>query len=320
MKQRVFCMLCAALVLLSACGKKPEEPEKEARLTVLTATYPLYTVAGTLTEGVDGVEVERLATGNISCLHDYTLSVGDMKMIEGADLIALNGVGLEGFMEDALASAKAPVIDTSQGVELLEALSHHHGEGEEHDHGHYDPHIWLDPDNLIVMARNLEKGLAQADPDHADRYSQNLAALESTVEAWEDRMEEQLDALRPTVEFSGLITFHDGFQYFADAFDLPLLAAIEEEAGSEASAKEINAITALVKERSIPVIFTEKNGSDATAKAIARETGCAVAQLDMLMSGEGRYVQDYLDGLSADLTAVINGFAGSEVSVTTPGE
>ena len=114
------------------------------------------------------------------------------------------------------------------------------------------------------------------------------------------------------VKVGGLIAFHDGFQYFADAFDLPLLAAIEEEAGSEASAKEINDITTLVKEHGIPVIFTEKNGSDATAQAIARETGCAVMELDMLMSGSGTCVQDYLDGLSADLTTVVNGFQDAQ--------
>ena len=75
------------------------------------------------------------------------------------------------------------------------------------------------------------------------------------------------------MDFSGLITFHDGFQYFAAAYDLPLLASIEEEAGSEASAKEIVEITDLVKEKGIPVIFTEVNGSDATAQAIRRENG-----------------------------------------------
>lgn len=310
MKKRVLCILCAALMLLTACGKK-EEPQSDTRLNVLTTTYPLYTVARSLTEGVDGVVVERLATGNISCLHDYTLSVGDMKMIEGADLIAINGVDLEAFMSDALAAAQAPVVDTSAGVELLENLAHHHEEGDDHDHGHYDPHIWMDPDNLSTMAENLAEALASADPDNQDKYSANLEAVEQAIDACEEQMEETLAQISDG-EVGGLITFHDGFQYFAHAFELPLLAAIEEEAGSEASAKEINDITALVKEHHIPVIFTEKNGSDATAQAIARETGCAVMELDMLMSGSGERVQDYLEGLSANVTTVVNGFAAAQ--------
>ena len=115
------------------------------------------------------------------------------------------------------------------------------------------------------------------------------------------------------VDFSGLITFHDGFQYFAAAYDLPLLASIEEEAGSEASAKEIVEITDLVKEKGIPVIFTEVNGSDATAQAIRRETGCAVEQLTMIMDGPDDQLENYYNALLANAKAVIDGFAGEEL-------
>ena len=120
-------------------------------------------------------------------------------------------------------------------------------------------------------------------------------------------------ARRQEVDFSGLITFHDGFQYFAAAYDLPLLASIEEEAGSEASAKEIVEITDLVKEKGIPVIFTEVNGSDATAQAIHRETGCAVAQLTMVMDGPDDQLVNYSNALLANAKAVIDGFAGEEL-------
>ena len=117
------------------------------------------------------------------------------------------------------------------------------------------------------------------------------------------------------MELSGLVTFHDGFRYFAQFLDVPLLASIEEEEGSEASAKEINEITALVKEYNLPVIFTEVNGSDATAQAISRETGCAVAQLTMLMDGPdgGTLSNDYCGGLMENIRVIVNSFAGEEV-------
>ena len=265
---------------------------EEARLTVLASTYPVYLAARSVAEGVEGVSVLRLETGAVSCLHDYTLTVGDMKKLEGADVVALNGAGMEEFMEDALASSSAPVIDCSEGVDLLEGEGHVHQDGEEDDdHGHFDPHYWMDPENMEQMVYNIRDGLSQADPEHAGEYEENAG-----------------------VEISGLITFHDGFRYFAEAFDLPLLASIEEEEGSEASAKEINEIAGLVKEYSLPVIFTEVNGSDATAQAIARETGCAVAQLSMCMDGpEEGTLSDYYTVLADNVTAVVNGFAGEEV-------
>ena len=320
MKKRALCILCAlALMLTAGCGSKPAQSdnsqESDARLTVLATTYPVYLFASTLTEGVEGVEVQRLNTGNISCLHDYTLSVDDMKMIEGADLIAINGVGLETFMEDALAAAKSTVVDCSEGVELLENLAHHHEEGDEHehDHGHYDPHIWLDPENAAVMVENLADALAEADPDNKAVYEQNAEAAEDKLEARKDELENQIE--QAGLENAGLITFHDGFQYFSKAFDLHLMASIEEEAGSEASAKEINDISAMVNDNNIPVIFTETNGSDATAQAISRETGCQVGELTMLMSGDGETLDDYLDGVSSNITAIISGY-GEEASLS----
>ena len=310
MKKRLLCMLCAlSLLFVTGCGKH-ESTESEPDLTVLATTYPVYLFAKSLTQGVDGVEVQRLNTGNISCLHDYTLSVGDMKMIESADLIAMNGVGLETFMEDALAASEAQVADLSEGVELLENLAHHHEEGDEHDHGHYDPHIWLDPAIAADMIKNLGKALSAADPAHSPAYAANAVEAVQKLEDGTAAMKEELS--RSALENIGLITFHDGFQYFARAFGLELLAAIEEEAGSEASAKEITEISGLVEERDIPVIFTETNGSDATAQAISRETGCAVSQLNMLMSGEGDSIDAYLEGLSGNITAIVAGFGADQ--------
>lgn len=316
-KTIVICVLTAllALLVLPFCGTPAAE---EARLTVVCTTYPIYLFASSLSEGVDGVAVERLDTSSTSCLHDYTLSMADMKKLERADVIALNGAGLEEFLEDALAASDAAVIDCSQGVELLENLSHQHDEDEEdehgHDHGHWDPHYWMDPANARIMAANLGTGLSGIDPDHAAEYESNAVKTDQILLRVQESARELLDQYLPE-GVPGLITFHDGFQYFARAFDLSLLASIEEEAGSEASAHEIVEITELVEEYSIPVIFTEKNGSDATAKAISRETGCRVAQLTMIMDGPdasdpefggaGHYFQ-----LCWDIRSIINGFCG----------
>ena len=289
---------------------------EEARLTVLASTYPVYLAARSVAEGVEGVSVLRLETGAVSCLHDYTLTVGDMKKLEGADVVALNGAGMEEFMEDALAASSAPVIDCSAGIDLLESEGHVHQDGaEEDDHGHFDPHYWMDPENMEQMVCNIRDGLSQADPEHAGEYEENAAGQAALLHTWEDSLRDMLREAEESagVDIAGLVTFHDGFRYFAAAFDLPLLASIEEE-GSEASAKEINEITGLVKEYSLPLIFTEVNGSDATAKAIARETGCAVAQLSMCMDGpEEGTLSDYYTVLADNVTAVVNGFAGEEV-------
>ena len=315
-RKALLSLLLVLSLLLPGCAG-PEAEGPEARLTVLASTYPVYLAAQAVTEGVDGVDVQRLNTGEVSCLHDYTLTVTDMKKIEKADVIALNGVELEEFMEDALAASRAPVIDCSEGVSLLESAGHVHEEGEDgHDHGHFDPHYWMDPDNMVQVVENLSAGLSQADPAYSEQYRENAGSAGAELKNFGVTARETLAAAleESGAEAGGLVTFHDGFQYFARAFGLPLLASIEEEEGSEASAREIVEITALVKEHRLPVIFTEVNGSDATARAISRETGCAVAQLTMLMDGPAEGALDnYYQGMTANLAAVANSFAGEEV-------
>lgn len=305
MKKPILIFLLSVLALsLPGCAPAAED----ARLTVVCTTYPIYLFASSIAEGVDGVSVERLDTGNTSCLHDYTLSMGDMKKLERADVIALNGAGLEEFLEPALAASGAAIIDCSQGVELLESLSHNHDGDEDHDHGRWDPHYWMDPGRAAVMACNLEAGLWLADPDHRLEY-QAGPVLELL-----DRCRARLDVF-DSLEIPGLITFHDGFQYFAEGCGLPLLASIEEEAGSEASAREVVEITQLVKAYNLPVIFTEVDGSDATANAIARETGCKVARLTMLMDGPESGLEAYDTGIAENISAILRGFTGGEKEV-----
>lgn len=298
-----------AFLLLASCAPAREE----ASFTVVCTTYPIYLFASAITEGVEGVAVERLDTGSTSCLHDYSLSMADMKKLERADVIAINGAGLEEFLEDALETSDAQVIDCSLGVELLENLSHRHDEDEGdhdgHDHGHWDPHYWMDPYRAIQMADNLAEGLSQADPEHQSDYHGGYFTIWEMIRRCTNRTLDQRIYRQYAV--SGLITFHDGFQYFASFLGVPLVASIEEEAGSEASAREIVEITRLVKEYGIPVIFTEVNGSDATANAVARETGCSVAELTMIMDGPDD-LEAYYNGIVANSDAIYREFIGGE--------
>ena len=247
-KKSVLAALLALALPLSGCA--PAQKERP-RLTVVCTTYPIYLFASSIAEGVEGVTVERLDTGSTSCLHDYALSMEDMKKLDRADLIAINGAGLEEFLEDALETSDAQVIDCSEGIELLENLSHHHKEGEEdhdgHDHGHWDPHYWMDPQRAVQMVQTLRDGLTELDSAHAQQFADNTAAALDVLDIRNQGVPRENalvlatghTALDSICGHQELITFHDGFQYFAQAFGLELLTSIEEEAGSEASAHEI---------------------------------------------------------------------------------
>ena len=172
-------------------------------------------------------------------------------------------------MEDALRTAKA-VVTASDGVQTLP--------GEDGE----DPHIWLDPANCIRMCRNIADGLSAIYPDKQETIAQNLQTVTAAYEAAQAYGEEALRELR----CRKLVTFHDGFSYFARAFGLEIAAAMEIEHGSEPSAREIEDVIHIVEESELPAVFDEENGESLTAETVARQTGAKLYTLTMGM-GEG---------------------------------
>ena len=136
----------------------------------------------------------------------------------------------------------------------------------------------------MTMAKNICEGLKNAYPEKSELFDANLTVLLSELDALETYGKEALSNLTTRK----LITFHDGFSYFADAFDLTILKAIEEESGSEASAAELKELITLVNHHALPAVFTERNGSVSAAGVLAAETGAKIHLLDMAMS-DGDY-------------------------------
>ena len=278
--KRLFSLLGLLAILL--CGCAPSEPPAQVAAT----TLPVYEFTARITEGT-GITVTRLVTEAVSCLHDYSLNVEQVKAVEAAEIVVISGAGLEEFMHDLLHDRST--IDASQGIGILECTHEH---DHDHDHGHHhdvDSHIWLSPDNAVVMASNICAGLIAQYPAHRDTFEANLAALLADIEALDRYAHEQLEDLATR----DMITFHDGFGYLADAFHLHILEAVEEESGSEASAQELKHLITLVREHALPAVFTECNGSASAAEVIARETGAKLFTLDMAMGGDSWFEAMY---------------------------
>jgi ABC-type Zn uptake system ZnuABC Zn-binding protein ZnuA len=275
------------VVLLPGCAQ--EKP-----CQVAATTLPVYQFTAAICQGTD-IQVKQLITQQVSCLHDYSLNVSQVRTIETAEVVVISGGGLEEFMEDTLHNANR-VIDSSLNVPMLECEDHHDHEHDTEGHHHdQDAHIWLSPNNARIMAHNIAEGLTKAYPQYADRFSYNLSMLDQQFDALEEYGQRRLADL----SCRELITFHDGFGYFAAAFDLHILEAIEEESGSEASAKELKEMVTLVREHQLPAVFTEVSGSASAAGIIAAETGSKVYSLDMAMAG-----QDYFEAMYHNIDTI----------------
>ena len=272
-------IILSAMLSLMLCGCAGSNE----RAQVAATTLPVWEFSTRLCTGTP-ITVTRLVTEQVSCLHDYSLNVRQVKAAEAAETIVISGAGLEDFLDGLLLNPS--VIDASAGIDLLcgeeHEEEHHHEEGHHHEE---DPHIWLAPENAKIMARNICDGLSSRYPQYAMAFETNLSQLLNELTVLQQYGEDTLSQLK----CRDLITFHDGFSYFAEAFDLNIVEAVEEESGSEASARELIELITIVEEQSLPAIFTETSGSTSSAGVIARETGCGLYTLDMAMSGDSYF-------------------------------
>lgn len=266
-------LFCLVFLLLVGCAA--DEPGD-----IAATTGPVAQFAEAIADGA-GLTVTQVISDNVSCLHDYTLSVRQMEALSESDLVLLSGAGLEEFMEDVLTTAEA-VADCSAGVPILEMDGHAHEE-QEHDHHHeHDPHIWLSPDNAAIMAENICAALTERYPEHTNLFRANTDKLIDRLNDLQIYGEENLSQL----SCRELVTFHDGFAYLAHCFDLEIAAAMEEESGSEASAADLIEIIHTIEHHDIPAIFTEVNGSVSAASIIEAEIGTPAYTLDMAMNSD----------------------------------
>ena len=288
MKKIITILLILTIIILTGCGQTEN-------FEIVATTLPVYEFTSLLCTGTD-LSVGRLVTESISCLHDYTLQVDQMRMIENANVIVISGAGLEAFLDNALEHSHMQ-IDASINVHIHEnANNHDHDLHDNHSHEHdVDPHIWLSPENAKIMAVNIASGLTELYPQHKEAFQRNLDTLTKKLDTLQIYDSDQLSKLKQRE----LITFHDGFAYFAESFDLHILESVEEESGSEASAAEIIHLVALVNDNNLPAVFTERSGSDACAGIISKETGAKIYTLDMAMAGDS-----YFDALYHNIDTV----------------
>lgn len=255
----VAVLVAATLVSLCPAHAKPIE--------ILTSFYPMYVSTLNVVGDTPGVEVTCLTPPFVGCLHDYSLTPGDLKKIAQADLFITNGAGMESFIDKAVKqSPSLNIIEASQGIPPM---------------FEDNPHIWVSISGAIQQVENIAAGLAKTDPAHAEEYRKNAAAYVAKLEALRTTMHAALDGLK----HRDIITFHEAFPYFASEFDLNIAGVIEREPGSEPNARELAETIELVKKQKVHALFAEPQYPAKSASIIERETGVPVSVLDPVVTG-----------------------------------
>jgi zinc/manganese transport system substrate-binding protein/manganese/iron transport system substrate-binding protein len=223
--------------------------------------------------GADEVDLIRLIKPGIDP-HDYEPSPADVEAIANAQLVVENGVGLESWLADTIESAgyHGPVVDASQGVRLRQAG------------GQPDPHIWQDPRNAMVMAANIERGMARAEPEEAGFYQKNLDAYTKDLQgldAWVERQTASLASRK-------VVTNHDAFGYYLARYHLQLVGSVipSFDSSAELSGRDIRDLVARIKATGARAVFSETTLPPRAAETIGREAGVKVVTGEDALYGD----------------------------------
>ena len=265
------CLGLLLLLPLAGCGAAAED------VSVMATFYPVYVLAENVLDGVEGVRLSSMTPPATGCLHDYQLLTSDMKALAKAQALLVNGAGMESFLPDLAGQFPSlKIIDCSQGVELLAE------EGEEHDHGEYNAHIWLAPQNAVQMVKNLRDGLSELLPDKAEQIRANAEQYIARLEALDAELREAIAAL-PNKK---IVTFHEAFPYFAKAYGLEVAAVVALEPDEPISPRMLKRVIQQVKEAGNPPLFSEPQYENTALRTVAQETGARVYELDPLVTGD----------------------------------
>jgi zinc/manganese transport system substrate-binding protein len=292
MKNRFVMQIGLALLVLLGVSGSAEAANK-------LKTVASFSILGDMVRQVGGDRVEVVTlVGPDGDAHVFSPTPADAKMLAGADIFFVNGLGFEGWMERLEKSSgfKGKTVVASEGVKPLtmsEEEGHHHGDEadseEEHQHEHEDhakgedhhdgeevtdPHAWQDLANGKLYIANIRDGLIAADPEGKAVYEANAAKYLAAIAKEEEAVRAALAAL-PEARRK-IITSHDAFGYFGAAYGLEIIAPEGVSTESEASAQDVAKIIRQIRQEKIPAVFLENVTDHRLLDQIARETGAKI--------------------------------------------
>jgi zinc transport system substrate-binding protein len=282
-------LLLSALFFLTPALAQPR---------VVASILPIHSLTDAIMQGV--AEPELLIPAQASP-HDWSLRPSQRKALQEADLIIWVGTSLETFMPHLLQGTPDSVqnleLTSLPGLELIRKEGHDH----DHEEAHIDPHIWLDPNQTIIIARGIARRLAELDPQHATLYQQNLDSLVARL----NRLDRKLREATTPVQSVPFVVYHDAYGYFIRRYGLHQVGQVTLSAHQQPGARHLRELRKQLMDGSVRCLFTEPQFQPAIVGNLIEGTDVRLAELDPIGSslkpGPEIYFQ-LMNELSASLT------------------
>ena len=293
---RITSLLAGSTLVLAACGGESSSSDTSAPagdvLTIATSFYPLSEIVEQVTTGMN-VDIVNLTPPGVGA-HDHELTARQLDDLTTVDAVFYLGGGLQPSVEKAVAQLDSTitVIDLMDHAQTIDAAQEdeeddhsddehdeHKDEEEGHDdhaHGDTDPHVWLDPANMISMTQAVVSTLSTLSPESATTLDTNAAAYIAELE----QLGTAMDTAFSNCTSRALVTSHDAFGYFAARAKLDTVPIAGVNPENEPSAKELEAIAKVARDAKATTVFFEAQLPEGLAKTVASAIGAEVDVVD----------------------------------------
>ena len=284
-----FTVAFAGAAFLAGCGSSESNQDAaDQKLRVYTSTFATAAIAREI--GGTDIDVQMIVPSGADP-HSYEPTSKQLTEIAQGDLFLLTGTTLEPYSKKIKASLKGNdvrFVETSKGIDLLEAnatLHEHEGHAdehaaEEHDHGKFDPHVWLDPNNAKVMAQSITTALAKEVPAKKATFEKNLTAFNGEA----DKLDQNLQQAVADGSKKELLVTHAAYGYLAERYGFSQLPIAGISPSDEPSQKQLAAIVKEAKLHDLKYIAFEETVSPKVARVIQQEIGAEAITIHNLES------------------------------------
>ena len=309
---KILISISSAIALLTAScsGSPPSDPIAQKPRVVASSS-----ILCDLTDQIahDTVALQCLMSANQDP-HTYSAIPSNRQAIEEAQLVLYDGYEFAPSLEKLVksTSTESPKVAVYEEAVPNPLMGHHHhDEHEEEEELEPDPHVWYDVENTIKSVEVIKNHLAQVNPTEADLYSQNAQQFETQLEKLDSWIKEQIATIPPSQRT--LVTTHDAFKYYAQAYGLNSSEALQGLSTEEQpTATQVKELVNKVKSAKVPTIFAEVAGNDRVISTVAREANITVSQQELLAGGlgEGNQTDTYIGMMTSNTCTIVEGLGG----------
>jgi len=297
---RLGLLIVAAVSLAGPAAKGASEKDGDPFKVVTT-----FTVIQDIAQNVAGDKATVVSITKPGAeIHNYQPTPGDIVKAQDADLVLWNGFNLERWFEKFFQNVEdVPSVVLTDGIEPM-------GIHEGPYTGKPNPHAWMSPSNALLYVENIRKALVKYDPENAETYNRNAAAYAAKIKALDEPLRERLSAIPE--EQRWLVSSEGAFSYLTRDYKMREAYLWPINADEQGTPQQVRKVIDLVREKAIPVVFSESTISDRAANQVAKETGArygGVLYVDSLSTADGP-VPTYLDLLQVTVETIAKGFEG----------